>query len=89
MNQKQIILAINVPEGTWTDPADRIIEAIRAGDYIELQNSPAIQAQIATDHLASEPSEDLARAFGELVKSGLVTGDQISAAMTAVQASNV
>lgn len=85
MKQKQLILVVNVEDTPHVDIGDRLVHSIKAGDYIELRDSPAIQSQIATDHLIGESSEDLADVFAELVKQGLVTGDQISDALTKVQ----
>lgn len=89
MKQKQIILVINVEDTPHVDITDRLVHSIKAGDYIELRDSPAIQAQLATDHLGEQPSEDLADTFRVLVEAGLVTGDQISDALTKVQSVHV
>lgn len=89
MKLKQIILVVNVEDTPQIDITDRIVHSIKAGDYIELRDSTAIQAQIATDHLSDTPSEDLADTFRLLVEAGFVTGDQISDALTKVQSVHV
>lgn len=89
MKLKQLILVVNVEDTPQIDITDRLVHSVKAGDYIQIPSTRAIQAQIATAHLASEPSEDLADVFAHLVEQGLVTGDQISNALTKVQSVHV